>query len=82
MFQAKIYVTLRKSVLDPQGTAVRKSLYALGWHNVPDVRIGRYMVVDIEAADRSAAEEQVKDMCDKLLVNPVIEDYTFELVEV
>ncbi|AEG59553.1 phosphoribosylformylglycinamidine synthase subunit PurS [Desulforamulus ruminis] len=82
MYQAKIYVTLRKSVLDPQGSVVRKSLYALGWKNVPEVRIGRYMVVDLEVADRSEAENQVKDMCDKLLVNPVIEDYTFELVEV
>jgi len=82
LFQAKIYVTLRKSVLDPQGSAVRKSLFALGWHNVPDVRIGRYMVVDIDVNDRAEAEKQVKDMCDKLLVNPVIEDYTFELVEV
>ncbi|CCO09225.1 phosphoribosylformylglycinamidine synthase subunit PurS [Desulforamulus hydrothermalis] len=82
MWQAKIYVTLRKSVLDPQGSVVRKSLFALGYHNVSEVRIGRYMVVDLEAADRAAAEKQVRDMCDKLLVNPVIEDYTFELVEV
>ncbi|MCL5780196.1 phosphoribosylformylglycinamidine synthase [Desulforamulus profundi] len=82
MFQAKIYVTLRKSVLDPQGSVVRKSLFALGYHNVPEVRIGRYMVVDLEVADRAEAAKQVKDMCDKLLVNPVIEDYTFELVEV
>lgn len=82
MFQAKIYVTLRKSVLDPQGSVVRKSLFALGYQNVPEVRIGRYMVVDLEVADREEAEKQVKDMCDKLLVNPVIEDYTFELVEV
>jgi len=82
VFQAKIYVTLRKSVLDPQGSVVRKSLYALGYHNVQEVRIGRYMVVDLEVADRAEAEKQVRDMCDKLLVNPVIEDYTFELVEV
>ncbi|ABO50878.1 phosphoribosylformylglycinamidine synthase, purS [Desulforamulus reducens MI-1] len=82
MFQAKIYVTLRKSVLDPQGNVVRKSLCALGYSNVPEVRIGRYMVVDIEITDRAEAEKQVRDMCDKLLVNPVIEDYTFELVEV
>lgn len=82
MFQAKIYITLRKSVLDPQGSAVTKSLHAMGYENVADVRVGRYLVVDINAAEQTAAEAQVHEMCKKLLANPVIEDYTFTLVEV
>ncbi len=82
MYQAKIYVTLRKSVLDPQGSAAKKSLHGLGFENVQDVRVGRYIEVDINAADKDAAASQVHDMCQKLLVNPVIEDYTFTLQEV
>ncbi len=82
MFQAKIYITLRQSVLDPQGSAVTKSLHAMGYENVKDVRVGRYLVVDINAVDKNAAEQQVHDMCKKLLANPVIEDYTFTLQEV
>ncbi|MTI80155.1 MAG: phosphoribosylformylglycinamidine synthase subunit PurS [Firmicutes bacterium] len=82
MYQAKIYITLRKSVLDPQGSAVTKSLHAMGYDNVNDVRVGRYLVVDVDTTDKEAAEKQVQDMCNKLLANPVIEDYTFELAEV
>ncbi|MBM7854252.1 phosphoribosylformylglycinamidine synthase [Desulfohalotomaculum tongense] len=82
MYQAKIYITLRQSVLDPQGSAVTRSLHAMGYENIKDVRVGRYLVVEVDAAGREAAEEQVHDMCKKLLANPVIEDYTFELVEV
>ncbi|MBO8137167.1 MAG: phosphoribosylformylglycinamidine synthase subunit PurS [Desulfotomaculum sp.] len=82
MYQAKIYITLKQSVLDPQGSAVTKSLHAMGYENVKDVRVGRYLVVDVDAPSKEAAGEQVHDMCRKLLANPVIEDYTFELVEV
>ncbi|MEG6617293.1 phosphoribosylformylglycinamidine synthase subunit PurS [Peptococcaceae bacterium 1198_IL3148] len=82
MFQAKIYITLRKSVLDPQGSVVTKSLHAMGYENVAEVRVGRYLVVDINAADPNDAETQVHEMCKKLLANPVIEDYTFTLTEV
>ena len=82
MFQAKIYITLRQSVLDPQGSAVTKSLHAMGYENVKGVRVGRYLVVDVNAADKNDAEQQVHDMCRKLLANPVIEDYTFTLQEV
>jgi phosphoribosylformylglycinamidine synthase len=82
MFQAKIYITLRKSVLDPQGSAVTKSLHAMGYENVAEVRVGRYLVVDIDAVEQTVAEAQVHEMCKKLLANPVIEDYTFTLAEV
>ena len=82
MYQAKIYITLRKSVLDPQGAAVTKSLHAMGYENVPEVRVGRYLVVDIDTADKASAEAQAHDMCKKLLSNPVIEDYTLEITEI
>jgi phosphoribosylformylglycinamidine synthase subunit PurS len=82
MFKALIYVTLRESVLDPQGSAVRGTLGTLGFDEVDDVRIGKYMELTVQLADRAAAEERVKEMCEKLLANTVIEDYRFELQEV
>lgn len=82
MYQAKIYITLRESVLDPQGTAVRKALDAMGYSNIKDVRIGRYLLVDIDTYDKALAESQAHDMCKKLLANPVIEDYKLEIVKI
>jgi phosphoribosylformylglycinamidine synthase PurS subunit len=78
---AKIHVTLKASVLDPQGTAVTKSLHALGYEEVQDVRIGKYLEVKIDTMDKKIAQERVTEMCEKLLANPVIETYEFELVE-
>ena len=78
---AKIYVTLKGSVLDPQGAAVTNALHVLRYEAVQDVRIGKYMEVTLEADSRERADELVRGMCDQLLTNPVIEKYTFELVE-
>lgn len=82
MFKATVFVTLRESVLDPQGNAVQGSLHSLGFDEVGDVRIGKYMELEVKLNDRAAAEERVKEMCEKLLANTVIEDYRFELQEV
>ncbi len=81
MWKAKIEVTLKKSVLDPQGVTVEKSLAALGYSNVRDMRVGKYLELTLEDVTRAEAQEQVQEMCLRLLVNPVIEDYTFTLVE-
>ena len=81
MMLAKIHVTLKGSVLDPQGTTITKSLNSLGYDEVRDVRIGKYMEVKIDTADRKVAEERITEMCEKLLANTVIEKYEFELVE-
>jgi phosphoribosylformylglycinamidine synthase PurS subunit len=82
MIIARIHVTLKASVLDPQGTAVTKSLHALGYDEVVDVRIGKFLEVKVNTTDRKVAEERIKEMCEKLLANTVIEKYEFELVEV
>lgn len=82
MFQARIYVTLKTGILDPQGKAVKGALATLGYGKVEDVRVGKYVVLTLDYSDRSLAEKDVKEMCDRLLANPVIEDYTFELQEV
>jgi phosphoribosylformylglycinamidine synthase subunit PurS len=81
MFKAVVYVTLKESVLDPQGNAVQGSLHSLGFDEVRDVRVGRYMEVELEAAHREAAEERLTEMCEKLLANTVIEDYRFTVTE-
>jgi phosphoribosylformylglycinamidine synthase len=79
-FLAKIHVTLRASVLDPAGTAVQSGLEQLGYAGVESVRIGKYIEVKLTAIDREAALSQVDTMCDRLLANPVIENYAIELI--
>lgn len=79
MFKVTVYVTLRESVLDPQGNAVQESLHSLGYDEVGDVRIGKYMELEINSEDQKMAQQRVKEMCEKLLANTVIEDYRFEM---
>jgi phosphoribosylformylglycinamidine synthase PurS subunit len=79
-YQARIYVTLRPSVLDPAGTAVQSGLKHLGYDNVEQIRIGKYVELTLDAANEAAAREQIDRMCDQLLANPVIENYRFELM--
>ena len=76
---ARVYVTPKRGVLDPQGKAVAQSLHALGYDEVADVRIGKYMEVRLSASDRARAEARVREMCERLLANGVIEDYRFEV---
>ena len=78
--KATVLVRPKPGILDPQGKAVEGSLPALGWTNVSDVRIGRYVELDVEAIDQDAAASQVQAMAERLLSNPVIE--TFRIVEV
>lgn len=82
MFKAIVYVTLKESVLDPQGSAVRGTLHKLGFEEAKDVRVGKYLEVTVDAENREKAEVRVTEMCEKLLANTVIEDYRIELMEV
>jgi len=75
--KAKVHVTLKKGVLDPQGKAIAQALHALGFGAVEDVRQGKYIELDLNGA---ADEASIKAMCEKLLANTVIEDYQIELV--
>ena len=79
--KAKIHVTLKQGILDPQGKAIEHALDSLGFKNAGNVRVGKYMEVDVNEADRAKADAQVKQMCEKLLANTVIEDYRYELGE-
>lgn len=77
--KARIHVTLKTGVLDPQGKAIQNALGALGFDDVKDVRQGKYIEIELGDTDRAAAEGRVKKMCDTLLANPVIENYSVEL---
>jgi phosphoribosylformylglycinamidine synthase PurS subunit len=80
-FLARVYVTLKPTVNDPQGLTIRGALGSLGFAGVDSVRAGKYMEVRLSAESRKAAEASVSEMCRKLLANPVIEDFRFELEE-
>lgn len=77
--KAKIHVTLKNGVLDPQGKAVQSALAALGFDGVEGVRQGKYIEIDLAGSDPAAAEAQVDEMCKKLLANTVIENYSVEI---
>jgi phosphoribosylformylglycinamidine synthase len=79
VIKARIVVTLKNGVLDPQGKAIEGALGSLGFAGVGSVRQGKVFDVEVDAADPVAAEAQLKDMCAKLLANTVIENYTVEI---
>jgi phosphoribosylformylglycinamidine synthase subunit PurS len=77
--KAKIHVTLKSGILDPQGKAIEHALDSLGFRNAANVRVGKYMELDLQETDKTKAEVAVKSMCEKLLANTIIEDYRYEL---
>ena len=77
--KAKVYITLKEGVLDPQGKAVQQALGSLGFEEVQGARIGKYIEVNLKGTDRIEAGARVKEMCEKLLANTVIESYRYEL---
>ncbi len=77
--KAKIHVTLKEGVLDPQGKAVQHALGSLGFSGVDGVRQGKYIEIDLAGSDADQARHDVEAMCRKLLANPVIEDYAIEI---
>ncbi len=76
--KARVVVTLKKSVLDPQGQAVSRALGTLGFSEVKDVRLGKIIELDLDAKDAAEARKRVEQMCEKLLANMVIEEYRVE----
>ncbi len=81
MAQVKVVVTLKPSLLDAQGRVVQDALHSMGYANVGQVRIGKYMELEVTANGKGDLNSEIKEMCDRLLANPVIENYTFEVVE-
>ncbi len=80
-FRCAIHIVPRRGILDPQGKAVADALHSLGFAEVSDVRVGRYIVVETEAVSAEAARARVTSMCEKLLANPVTEDFAIASVE-
>ena len=74
-YRIAVHIVPRKGILDPQGKAIADALHSLGFGSVRDVRMGRHLIIDTDAAEPTAAERNVRDMCAKLLANPVTEDY-------
>jgi len=79
MTKATVNVFLKEGVLDPQGKAAHHALDSLGFDAISDVRIGKQIIIKLDTEDKAAAEVEVKEMCETLLANTVIEDYTIEI---
>lgn len=79
--KAKIIITPKKAVLDPQGKTVQNALEHMGYTGIGAVHVGKYLEIELEGADPGAWRKQIDDACHKILSNPVIEDYKFEIVE-
>ena len=77
--RARIFITPKAGVLDPQGKAIEHSLHTLGFTEARDVHLGKYLELSLEGLDEDAARQRTDDMCRKLLANGVIEDYRFEI---
>jgi phosphoribosylformylglycinamidine synthase PurS subunit len=80
LYKAQIKVTLRKSILDPQGKTIEHSIQSLGYKNVADTRIGKYIELKLDASSEEEAKKVTEEICHKLLANPVMEDYEFDIV--
>ena len=76
---SKVTITLRKSILDPQGKAVHHAVESLGMHSVREVRIGKYIEMKVEIDSEEDAKKVTEEACKKLLANPVMEDFTFSV---
>ncbi|MBN1288045.1 MAG: phosphoribosylformylglycinamidine synthase subunit PurS [Actinobacteria bacterium] len=79
MAKARVYVTLKEGILDPQGKTVLRALKALGYDEVQDLRIGKYMEVSLDGDDLTELGSRLEEMCEKLLTNPIIENYRMEV---
>jgi phosphoribosylformylglycinamidine synthase len=77
VFHSKVFVTLKKSILDPQGKAVEHGIHSLGYKSVNNVRIGKYIEMDVDTDSREEAERLTREISDKLLANLVMEIYSF-----
>ncbi len=79
MPKANIYITLKKTVMDAQGQTVQRALQNLGFTEAKNLRIGKYLEMELNGADPAAAKRRVEEMCAKLLANPIIEEYRVEI---
>jgi phosphoribosylformylglycinamidine synthase len=81
LYRVAVHITPRRGILDPQGRTVADALHTLGFSSVKDVHVGRHIVVELEASDSASAERSTREMCERLLANPVTEDFEIASVE-
>ena len=79
--KARIHITLKAGILDPQGKTIQQALHALGYSDVAEVRAGKFIELRLDGVERERAEQLVKAACEKLLANPVMEDYHYSILE-
>ena len=79
MFEAQVKITLKKTVADPQGLTVKHALESLGFKDISGVRMGKFITLQLNSNDKAKAEAEAKEMCQKLLANPIIEDFSLEV---
>jgi len=80
-YRVAVHITPRRGILDPQGKTVADALHTLGFSAVQDVHVGRYIIVELDAANSNAVEQSTREMCERLLANPVTEDFAIASVE-
>ncbi len=81
-FFVEVFITYRKGILDPQGVAVEKAAHQLGFTKVKNVRVGKYVTMEIEAESQEEVKREIEEMARKFLVNPVIEEYSYKIEKV
>lgn len=81
MLKAEIYITLKKTVADPQGATIKQALESMGYQGLEKVRIGKFIVMELSGRDKGSAQKEAEQMCKKLLANPIIEEYRIEIKE-
>lgn len=81
MLKAEIYITLKKTVSDPQGLTIKHALASLNYKDVGEVRVGKLITIKLNVKDKKEAQTKLDQMCKKLLANPIIEDYSFQINE-
>lgn len=79
MIKAKVFVTLKASVLDPQGKQVMNSLHSIGYDNIEEVRVSKFIEIKLKSDDLERAEDEIQEICEKLLANPNTETYSWNL---
>ncbi|RUM91693.1 MAG: phosphoribosylformylglycinamidine synthase [Thermovibrio sp.] len=82
IYLVKLFISYRQGVLDPQGVAVEKAAHQLGFERVRNVRVGKFITMEIEASNGDEVKKEIEEMAKKFLVNPVIEEYSYEIEEV
>jgi len=81
MVEAEIYITIKKTVSDPQGLTIKHALASLNFKEIEEVRVGKLITIKLNLKDKNEAQRKLDEMCKKLLANPIIEDYSFQIKE-